>query len=133
MKTIHVVGAAILNGSRCLVAQRGESMDFPLKWEFPGGKVEPGEDAKQALSREIREELGVLVEVAEHLGRGEGEIRDRRILLDVYEARLVSGELRPKEHNALRWCNAQEITRLDWAEADKPIIAPLIARLARPT
>jgi 8-oxo-dGTP diphosphatase len=106
-------------------------MDLPLKWEFPGGKVEPGEDPKEALAREVLEELNVVIEVSEHLGRGEVESKSRRILLDVYEARVVSGEPHPNEHRALRWCGAQDLPHLDWADADQPLIGPLVIRLAR--
>jgi len=127
LKIVHVVGAAILKGSRCLVAQRSESMDLPLKWEFPGGKVEAGEDPKQALTREIGEELGVLIEISNLLGRGEAVSRDRRIVLDVYQARLISGQIQLREHKVIRWCNADEIRHLDWAEADVPLIKPLLA------
>ena len=131
MKPIHVVGAAILRGSRCLVAQRGESMTLPLKWEFPGGKVEPEENPRDALAREVREELGVNVEIGGLLGRGESVVHGRRILLDVYEAHLESGTPKAREHKTLRWCDAREVERLDWAAADQPLIAPLIARLTR--
>jgi 8-oxo-dGTP diphosphatase len=76
-------------------------MSVPLKWEFPGGKVNPGEDPRDALHREIREELDVVVDVGERLGRGESEVEGRHIILDVYEAQLRSGEPKAKEHRCL--------------------------------
>ena len=124
---IHVVGAAILSGARCFVAQRSETMPLPLQWEFPGGKVEDGEDPRGALRREIAEELGLEVEVGEFLGRGVvGEVT-----LDVYLARRVAGEIALHEHRAGRWVTAEEIEELDWAAADVPVLGLLREALAR--
>ena len=124
-----MVGAAILQDDTCLVAQRGETMAEPLKWEFPGGKIEPGESHEDALVREIREELHVDIEVGDYLGRGESVSNERRIVLDVYTARILSGELHLAEHRRADWLAADEIHRLDWAEADLPILAELERRL----
>lgn len=131
MKALHVVGAALLRGGRCLVAQRSERMSMPLKWEFPGGKVEPGETPEAALLRELREELGVEAEVHEHLGRGESANAARRIVLDVYAARLTGGDPVPREHARVRWVGPDELGRLDWPEADLPILGALRERLRR--
>ena len=75
---VQVVGAAILDGARCLVARRCETMTLPLKWEFPCGKVVDGEDPAVALEREIAEELALEVEVLEYLGRGRAGMARRR-------------------------------------------------------
>lgn len=79
MKPIEVVGAAIIAGDRCLVAQRSAQMSNPLKWEFPGGKVRVGEAPKAALRREIAEELGMSIAVGEHIGGGTARIGDKAI------------------------------------------------------
>lgn len=130
-ESVHVVGAAIVAGGRCLVAQRSPTMSLPLYWEFPGGKVEPGERAEAALVRELREELGVEVSVGRHLGRGRGVVEGRRILLDVYAASLVEGEPRPREHRALRWVGPEEIEELAWPEADLPVLGRVKELLLR--
>ena len=79
---IHVVGAAIIEKDRCLVARRGPGMALAGYWEFPGGKVEPGESPEVALVREIREEMGIGIEVGNWIGRGESVVHGRRIVLD---------------------------------------------------
>ncbi|MBK7950688.1 MAG: (deoxy)nucleoside triphosphate pyrophosphohydrolase [Deltaproteobacteria bacterium] len=122
---LHVVGAAILRSGRCLVAQRGPGMSLPGLWEFPGGKVEPRESPQEALIRELREELGVAIEVGAWLGRGESHAGAREVVLDVYAATLVAGEPEPREHAQLRWIEAREIEPLDWPEADRPILSML--------
>lgn len=122
---IHVVGAAIVEGGRCLVARRGPGMALAGYWEFPGGKVEAGESPEVALVREIREEMGIGVKVGAWLGRGEAAVGSRRIVLDVYLATRIDGEPRLNEHSEMRWLEAGEIEGLDWAEADRPILAGL--------
>jgi len=124
-----VVGAAILRDGRCLVAQRGPGMALPLQWEFAGGKVEDNEDPREALRREIREELGLEVEVGELLNRGHALQKEREIVLDVYVATITGGALALAEHAGTRWVGAEEIYALDWAAADVPVLAALETRL----
>lgn len=128
---LHVVGAAILRAGRCLVAQRGPGMSLPGFWEFPGGKVEARESPQKALVRELREELGVGIEVGPWIGRGESRAGDREVVLDVYAASLVDGEPTPIQHAQLRWIRADEIATLAWPEADRPVLSLLHRLLAR--
>jgi 8-oxo-dGTP diphosphatase len=120
---VRVVGAAIIRDGRCLAAQRSPAMAEPLKWEFPGGKVEAGEDPRTALRREVGEELGLRIAVGGRLGRGDRRLGDRRIALEVFAARVVSGRVRLAEHCRYGWFRAEEIERLDWAPADRPLLA----------
>ena len=128
-REVHVVGAAIVRDGRCLAAQRGPAMRLPGKWEFPGGKVEDGEDPRAALAREVREELGLEIEVGELLGTGRDEGSESAVRLDVYLATLRGGELRLLEHGAVRWLTPAELDSVDWAEADRPVLPLLHARL----
>jgi 8-oxo-dGTP diphosphatase len=125
-----VVGAAILRDGRCLVTQRGPDMSMPGKWEFPGGKVEPGERPEVALARELEEELGLRAEIGDCLGRGESIAGARRIVLDVYVAEAELDSLQLREHSRLRWSSEEELLGLDWPEADFPVLAAVRARLA---
>ena len=124
-REVHVVGAAILRDGRCLAAQRGPGMRLPGKWEFPGGKVEAGEDPRAALAREVREELGLAIAVGELLGTGRDAAGGLTVRLDVYLATLVGGELSLLEHADARWLQAAELDTLDWADADRPLLAGL--------
>ena len=127
-RPLHVVGAAILDGPRCLVAQRGPAMSEAGRWEFPGGKIEPREAPQAALAREIREELGIAIAVGPWLGRGEAVVGGREIVLDVFAATRLGGVPSPSEHAALRWIGADAIDGLDWPEADRPIL-PFLRRV----
>jgi 8-oxo-dGTP diphosphatase len=131
MSRVHVVGAAILRDGRCLVARRSEKMSSPLAWEFPGGKVEPGEEPRAALRRELGEELGIDVVVHDLAGTGTATKPEREIVLDVYFAEIERGEPHPHEHAEIAWLRAAELEGLEWAEPDVPIVSAVMSRLQR--
>ncbi len=120
-----VVGAAIIEGGRVLACERSAPPEVAGRWEFPGGKVEPGEAETDALARECAEELGVRVAVGARVGR-DVRMAHGRSVLRVYAARLLHGD-QPKalEHAELRWLSAAELDSVDWLPADVPIVAAL--------
>ena len=129
---IDVVAGLILDDAgRLLACRRPEGKHLGGKWEFPGGKVEPGEDAAAALVRELEEELGIVVLPGAALTAvvwdyGKGPIRLQPILCTI-----ASGALHPHEHSEIRWCGREELRGLDWADADVPILAEWLSlRLA---
>ena len=122
-----VVGAAILDGDRVLAARRTAPVAAAGWWEFPGGKVEPGETPEQALVREIAEELGCTIGVTGWLA-GEAPIGETH-LLTVAFAHLVSGDPVPREHDLVRWLAADELGTVDWLEPDRPFLPELRTRM----
>lgn len=128
MAAPRVVGAAILDGhGRVLAAQRGTPPDLAGRWEFPGGKLLPGETEHDGLVRECAEELGVVVAPQEFLG--EVPIPGHR-WLRVWTARLVRGDPMATEHRQLRWVTAGELDDLDWLDPDRPLLVLLKGMLA---
>ena len=125
------VGAAVTENGACLATQRGSRMSFSRKWEFPGGKVEPGESPREALVREIREELGIDIEVGEFLGRGYGFSGPGRVVLDVYAARRTGGKLKLREHAECGWFDAGELESLDWVEPAEDVLRNVKCHLQR--
>lgn len=130
LKVIRVVGAAIFNDEgKCLATRRAAHVSTPLKWEFPGGKLEPGETPQQALAREIKEELTLDVEVGEYISMGIApQSKNVQIRLDVYHARLKGGQLTLSDHDQYKWCTREELAELDWAAADIPIVEAMVGR-----
>jgi 8-oxo-dGTP diphosphatase len=132
----QVVGAAVVDdGRRVLVAQRGSGSLAGL-WEFPGGKVERGEDDLTALARECREELGLVVAPQEFLGEVplDGVVAGGlpgASTLRVWWCRVAGGALVAHEHTELRWLTADELEDLDWIPADRPLLPAVRALLAR--
>ncbi len=115
MAKMLVVGAAMIERGRCLVAQRGANTSHPLKWEFPGGKVEPGESEAAALCRELLEELDVRISVGDLLCESENS----QIVLRVYRATIVAGTPKLLEHQAFGWFTAEALMRLDLGPLDR--------------
>jgi len=122
-----VVGAAILAGDRVLAARRTAPVAAAGRWEFPGGKAEPGETPEQALVREIAEELGCAIGVTGWLA-GEAPIGETH-LLTVAVAHLVSGDPVPREHDLVRWLAADDLDSVDWLEPDRPFLPELRTRM----
>ncbi|WP_051703995.1 (deoxy)nucleoside triphosphate pyrophosphohydrolase [Glycomyces sp. NRRL B-16210] len=123
-----VVGAAIREGREVLAAARAYPPELAGLWEFPGGKLEPGETEAEALRRECREELGVNIEVGSRVG-GDLVTGGGRFLLRVYFARLVSGEPHAKEHAELRWLGPDELDSVPWLPGNRPAVETLRALL----
>jgi 8-oxo-dGTP diphosphatase len=119
-----IVGAAIVVDGRVLGCERAEPSDVAGKWEFPGGKVEPGENEIDALVRECEEELGVTITVGERVGH-DVPMAHGWALLRVWLATLVSGDPKPLEHASLRWLGVDELNSVPWLPADAPIVAEL--------
>ena len=127
----EVVAAAIIDDGRLLLAQRSKPTDLAGKWELPGGRVEAGETAHEAVRREIREELGVDVEPLQRVG-GEVPLRDD-LVLRAYAARLTAGTPRALEHLDLRWMSADDLRAVDLDDvvpADREWLPTLIGMLA---
>ncbi|WP_272949695.1 (deoxy)nucleoside triphosphate pyrophosphohydrolase [Kribbella antibiotica] len=119
-----VVGVAVVRGDRVLAAYRPGPEGG---WEFPGGKVEPGESEPEAAVRELHEELGIEVEIGTSLGPGV-DISDK-YRLHVYRASIVAGEPVRTEHSELRWFTAAELVEEDWLVPDRPFVRLLRNKL----
>jgi 8-oxo-dGTP diphosphatase len=119
---IPVTAAVIEQGDRYLLARRKPGKTLAGTWEFPGGKVEAGEDAAACLVREIREEMNLEIEVGELLGVTEHQYDFARIRLIVFRALILGGDMRLTDHDEAGWFTPQEICRLDLAPADVPIV-----------
>jgi len=120
---VAVVGAAIVRDGRVLAARRTAPPEAAGRWEFPGGKVEPGESPDDALVREVGEELGCTITVTGWLP-GEVPIGERYVLT-VALAELVAGEPEPREHDAVRWLGPDQLHDVDWLDPDVPFLARL--------
>jgi 8-oxo-dGTP diphosphatase len=124
-RLVHVVAGVMLDArGRVLLARRTEGRDLAGLWEFPGGKVDPGETPMQALARELEEELGIHVQSAEPLIAVPQQYRDKRILLDVYRVRHA-GKPSDREQQALAWAPPDKLHTYPMPPADRPVVAAL--------
>mgnify|MGYP003313949124 CR=1 FL=1 len=124
MKTIRVVAAIIINNGRIFATQRGygEWKDY---WEFPGGKIEPGESPEDALKREIREELSTEIEIGRHLTTVEYDYTTFHLSMRCYLCGVMSGELTLLEHEASAWLDREHLRSVQWLPADETIISEI--------
>ncbi|MEU8361922.1 (deoxy)nucleoside triphosphate pyrophosphohydrolase [Nonomuraea sp. NPDC048882] len=130
MSVIVVVAAVIVGpGGRVLAAQRAEPAALAGGWEFPGGKVDPGESEEVALVRECREELGVEVAVGARVG-GDWPLAEGYVMR-VWLCSLISGTPEAREHLALRWLGPGEYYEVEWLGADLPIMKTVESLLPR--
>lgn len=121
-----VVGAVIVQDAHVLAARRSRA---PRRWEFPGGKLEPGETPQAAVERECREELGVDVRAVTHVATAS----DQRVELALWQARLVAGVPMPfADHDAVRWLARCELEELDWLPIDRSMLGA-VGELLSPT
>ena len=123
-----VVAALILRDEKVLICQRRPDQPMALKWEFPGGKVEDGESAEQALRRELDEELGIAAAIGVRIAHTRHTYRSGSAIdLQFFAVRQFEGEMTNRIFNDLRWCPLRELTRYDFLAADRTLIRDLAA------
>ncbi|MDK4229991.1 (deoxy)nucleoside triphosphate pyrophosphohydrolase [Corynebacterium tuberculostearicum] len=119
---IRVVGAVFHDGERFLACRKKPGKPLEGHWEFPGGKIEPGETPEQALAREIREELNLIAEVGQKVTTTTYEYDFATIELSTFYCTLVDGDLRLTDHDDTKWVTSTEAAHLTWAPADIPAV-----------
>jgi 8-oxo-dGTP diphosphatase len=137
MSRQRVTAAIIEEGGRVFVARRGPGRHLSGKWEFPGGKVEPGETPQQALERELAEELGIACEVGEFLCAASYDGPAHALELLAFRVRRGPGAIELREHVEARWVAPEELAGLDLPESDRLVVERLYGtgsggRSARP-
>jgi len=121
-----VTAAIIKDKNRLLIAQRHSKDPLGGKWEFPGGKIEPGETPQECLVREIQEELGVEVKIGPFYDDNVYSSQDHDIHLLFYWVEIINGEVIPVVHDDLKWTTIEELANFDFAPADIPIVKRLM-------
>ena len=121
MKTIEVVAAIILRDGQVFATQRGYG-EFQGWWEFPGGKIESGESPKEALMREIREELDAEIEVGELLQTVEWDYPNFHLTMHCFICSLISESLHLNEHEAATWLSSETLRSVKWLPADEILL-----------
>ena len=121
MKTVRVVAAIIIENGKVFATQRGYG-EFKDGWEFPGGKIEPGETPEEAIVREIKEELDTEVEVIELLDTVEYDYPNFHLSMGCFICKIKSGDLVLKEHEAAKWLTKDTLGSLEWLPADMGLV-----------
>lgn len=124
MKTIKVVAAIIKQNDKIFATQRGYG-EFSGGWEFPGGKVEPGESPENALIREIKEELDTDILIDQFVTTVEYDYPTFHLSMDCFLCSIHSGELKLLEHNSSKWLDMDQIDSVDWLPADIEVVEKL--------
>ena len=125
-----LVACAIILDSqdKVIVCQRSASMHLPLKWEFPGGKIEENERPEECLIREIKEELNIDIRIIEQLGANDHHYEDKSVRLIPFICRYLNGEIVLKEHAQFKSLDKEHLLNLDWAEADIPVLKEYLTK-----
>ena len=123
---VEVVAALIWDGAKFMICQRPAHKARGLLWEFVGGKVEPGETKKQALIRECREELNILLSVGDVFMDVVHKYPDLTVHLTLFNATIAEGEPQKLEHNDIQWITPSEIPKYEFCPADEEILEKLI-------
>ncbi len=124
--TKQVVAALIVRGEEILCCQRTKYQPLPLKWEFPGGKIEPGEEPPEALKRELEEELGIAAEVGRQIATLEHVYHNgNAVNLQFFRVERFSGELTNRIFREIRWVNRRDLPSLDFLDADRQLVQEL--------
>ena len=117
MKTIHVVAAIIKDENKIFATQRGYG-EFKDGWEFPGGKVEPNETSRQAIVREIKEELDTTIQVEEYFDTVEYDYPNFHLSMECFICTILEGNLTLLEHESAKWLTKDTLDLVDWLPAD---------------
>lgn len=128
MRTIEVVAAIIRKGDKIFATQRGYG-DFKDWWEFPGGKMEPGETPEEALVREIREELDTEIRVDKFLYTVDWDYPKFHLTMHCFMSSLLNEAIHLNEHEAARWLDKDEIYSVNWLPADEMLLPMIVAEL----
>ncbi len=131
MRFTEVTCAVIVRDGLILATRRGKDMDHAGLWEFPGGKLHPGETYEECLIREIKEELNVTIRITGELVPSEFQYPQKRIKLIPFWAEVVEGSLYSVEHDRVEWFSPSQLMRLAWPGADMPIVEQVIAHFVR--
>ena len=124
MNTVRVVAAIIIENDKVFATQRGYG-EFKDGWEFPGGKIEPGETPEEAIVREIKEELDTEVEVIELLDTVEYDYPNFHLSMGCFICKIKSGDLVLKEHEAAKWLTKDTLGSLEWLPADMGLVGEI--------
>lgn len=122
MKIVKVTCAIVQHQNNTLVVQRGRDMKLPLKWEFAGGKIEALETEENCIIREIKEELNIQIELISRLTPSIYKYAGISIELIPFLANYVQGEIKLLEHRQHLWLPKHQLHKLDWSQADIPIL-----------
>jgi 8-oxo-dGTP diphosphatase len=122
----RVVAALILKNGKVLVCQRTRHQSMPLKWEFPGGKIEDGEQPRDALRRELEEELGIDAQIGEEVARIRHDYKNGgSVELRFYVVNEYTGEMENRIFKDVRWAKRSELPKYDFLEADLELVKDL--------
>jgi mutator protein MutT len=124
----RVVAAVIEKDGKLLVCQRTRHQTMPLKWEFPGGKIEEGEQPRDALRRELEEELGIVAKIGDEIARVQHSYPNgARVELRFFVVREFKGEIENRIFRDLQWSHAKDLASYDFLEADASLVKDLVA------